>query len=68
MPPINVFNQLFGSLFETLLKELEFFVTMKKLRKRQFSLLVELGIFIRKIVTVLSYFSTSFNNRNDPQD
>ena len=50
MPPINVFNQLFGSLFETLLKELEFFVSMKKLRKRQFSMLVELGIFIRKFV------------------
>jgi len=31
MTLINVFSQLFGSLFETLLKELEFFVSIKKI-------------------------------------
>jgi hypothetical protein len=46
MQPINVFNQLFGSLFETVLKEFKFYVWMKKLRKRQFSRFMGLGIFI----------------------
>jgi hypothetical protein len=50
MPPIHVSNQLFGPLFETLLKELDFFVSIKKLHKRQFSLLVELGIFIPNFI------------------
>jgi hypothetical protein len=54
MPTIHVFNRLCGSLFETFLKELEFFVSMKKLHKRQFSLLVELDIFIPNFMSLCS--------------
>jgi len=56
IPTINVLNQVFGSLFETLslLKELESFVSIKKLHKRQFSRLVELAIFIRKFMLLCS--------------
>jgi len=54
MPLIKVVSQLFGSLFEPLLKELEFFVSMKKLHKRKFSRLVELCIFIWKFMLMCS--------------
>jgi len=69
MPQIHVFNQLFGSLFESLLKELEFFVSMKKLHKRQFSLLVELGIFIPNFMLLCSIIvAPVLATGMDPQD